>query len=287
MLEALNRIDRRWIFLALFLAIGIPLIKQPMFPDQPTVLTAKVFDYIEKLPAGSLVVLALDYEPSSGPELDPMTAALVRHCCVKKHRMIFMTLWPGGPQLIENTIKKIIEDEFRDARFVYGTNYLNLGYVSGDIVIPKKMALSIREAYSQDRTGKSLDEWPIMKGVTNLQNCQFLISISAGFPGAKEWIQFASSPYNIPFATGCTGVQAAQFFPYLPDQILGLLVAIKGGAEYESALAAKYPQFRSPKFMTATRMMGPQLFAHLLMIGLIGLGNVIYLAQRWNAKVPS
>jgi hypothetical protein len=77
-----------------------------------------------------------------------------------------------------------------------------------------------------------------------------------------------------------TAVQAPQAFPYYPNQLTGILAAIKGAAEYEAALAAKYPRYTDPRYQEAIRRMAPQLWAHLLVIGLIVLGNGIYLAER-------
>jgi hypothetical protein len=75
-------------------------------------------------------------------------------------------------------------------------------------------------------------------------------------------------------------VQTLLFYPYLGEQLLGLLGGIKGAAEYEAALSLAYPEFEGPAFSEARRRMGPQLVAHLLMIGLIVAGNVLYFLSR-------
>lgn len=77
-------------------AVGIPVLTQSTFPESPTVLTTRLFDLIENLPEGSPILLSLDYEQSSAPESSLMTIAILRHCCLKKHRMYLMTLWPEG-----------------------------------------------------------------------------------------------------------------------------------------------------------------------------------------------
>ena len=96
----------------------------------------------------------------------------------------------------------------------------------------------------------------------------------------KEWVQYASSPLGIELVVGSTAVQAPQAYPYYPSQMLGLLAAIKGAAEYEAALGNKYPKYRDPKYNEGIRRMAPQFWAHLLIIGLIVLGNGIYFAER-------
>ena len=92
MLDFLKTLDRRWIFLAMLLAVAGPILAQQSFPEKPTRSVLDVFDYIENLDEGSNVLLSLDYAPSSDGELAPMATALIRHCCLKRHKMFFMTL---------------------------------------------------------------------------------------------------------------------------------------------------------------------------------------------------
>ena len=96
-------------------------------------------------------------------------------------------------------------------------------------------------------------------------------------------MQYAASPHGIKLAAGSTAVNAPQAYPYIPNQMLGLLAAIKGAAEYEAALASKYPQFRDPAKNQAIKRMAPQFWAHLLIIGLIVL-LIIALVVRYTAN---
>jgi hypothetical protein len=80
---------------------------------------------------------------------------------------------------------------------------------------------------------------------------------------------------------GCTGVQAPLLYPYIPQQLPGLLGAIKGAAEYEKLVVERYlGDDPDPKYLEGVRRMGPQLVAHVLMILLIVAGNIIYFAGR-------
>ena len=70
-------------------------------------------------------------------------------------------------------------------------------------------------------------------------------------------------------------------YPYIPNQLPGLLGAIKGAAEYEKLVIDKYGgNDPDPKYLEAKRRMGPQLVAHLLIIILIILANYIYFVER-------
>ena len=50
----LGRIDRRWIFLAMALAIIVPILMRLRFEEEPQRMAQATFDTIEALPAGSV-----------------------------------------------------------------------------------------------------------------------------------------------------------------------------------------------------------------------------------------
>ncbi len=262
----------------MFLAAGIPILLQITFPEKPTPAVRNAFDAIDELETGSNVMLAFDYDPASAGELDPMATALVTHCCQKKHRMFFIALWPVGPRMIEDKITRIIKAEFPEMK--YGDDYVNLGYKTGGEGVIQVIASDLKKYFPADNYGTSLDSIPLTKNLKNLKQMDFILNVSAGTPGSKEWVQYAQTPLNIPTAVGVTGVQAPLLYPYYPKQLTGILGAIKGAAEYEAALIERYPQYDRPKFKEGMRRMAPQLVTHLLMIALIILGNVVFFMQR-------
>src|SRR5262245_4394463 len=125
MLEFFKNLDRRWIFLAMFLSVLIPLILQQTFPEFPTKLVQDSFDAIENMPSGSKVLVAFDYDPASEGELSPMSTAFVRHLCEKRHKIYFIALWPVGSQLIQQIVDREIKTRYPNMK--YGEDYVNLG----------------------------------------------------------------------------------------------------------------------------------------------------------------
>jgi hypothetical protein len=276
-----NNIDRRWIFLLMLITVATPILLQLRFREIPTPYARSVFDAIENLKPGDKVLVAFDYEPASEAELGPMATDFVHQCCEKKLKIYFIALWPVGPILIQDAIRNVIEADY--PQMVYGQDYVNLGYKSGYEGVIKVIVTDLRGLYTTDTRGTSIDQIAMCRDVKNIQSMKLIVAVSAGYPGAKEWIQYAVTPYpdRISLVSGSTGVQSPQLFPYLPDQMVGLLGGIKGGAEYEKLVNDKYGGATpAPKYQEAIRRMGPQLFAHLLMIGLIIAGNVLYFTQR-------
>lgn len=287
MLEILENLDRRWIFLLMAVAVAVPILFELQFPESPSQLSQDVFDEIETLKQGDKVLMAWDYDPSTEGELGPMATAFTRHCCEKKVKMYFLTLLPVGPQMIDNSISNVIKADFPELK--YGEDYVNLGYKSGYEGVIKVIVTDLRGLYTTDARGTNIDQIPMCREIENIQDMDLIINVSGAYPGSKEWVQYAATPYpgQIQMVAGCTGVQAPLLYPYIPDQLRGLLGAIKGAAEYESLVVERYlGDDPDHKYLEGKRRMGPQLVAHLLMIGLIVVGNLIFFRQRRRKRGP-
>lgn len=280
-LASIARLDRRWIFLSVALAIAVPMLLRARFPEVPGPMSRATFDAIEAVPEGSRVLIAFDYDPPSAAELQPMADAIVHHCASRGHKIVFMALWPFGKQIADKSIRKILGEFHPHMR--EGTDWVQLGFKTGNEGVIKLMSTSVVEQYQTDASGVPLSEIPLMKDVSSLRDFKLVVSISGGNPGTKEWVQYGNGPMPDAFTlvSGTTGVQASQLLPYYPSQLEGLLIAVKGAAEYETLVTEKYPVDRYPERLGQGRVrMGPQLVAHLLIVGLILLGNVAMLAGR-------
>ena len=284
MYRFLSTLDRRWIFLLMGIAVTVPILLELQFPEEATSLAHAVFNEIEQLEEGDPVLLAFDYDPASEGELGPMATAFVRHCCEKKLKIYFIALWPVGPQMIDDSINKVIKTDFPE--MVYGKDYVNLGFKPGNEGVIKVIVTDLKQLYSTDDRGTNLDQIPMCRDLVNIQSMDLVAEVSAGYPGVKEWVQYAATPYpdQIRLIAGCTGVGAPLLYPYIPEQLKGLLGAIKGAAEYEKLVVDRYDREagREPdlKYLEGKRRMGPQLVAHILMVVLIVVGNIVFFVGR-------
>ena len=145
---------------------------------------------------------------------------------------------------------------------VYGEDYVDLGFKTGNEGVIKLVANDLRTQYPQDARGTPIDDIPMMAGVASIRDFDVIMNVSAGYPGTKEWVQYAvaSAPDDVKLVAGCTGVQAPLLYPYYPQQMSGLLAAIKGAAEYESLVLGKYGRENEPgMYQEGLRRMAPQL----------------------------
>jgi len=162
---------------------------------------------------------------------------------------------------------------------VNGTDYANFGYKAGNQGVINVIATDFYKMFTTDISGMPARTMPLMEDVENMSDMSLIISFGGGFPGIKEWVQFAGDVAHVPVAGGCTAVSAPLLYPYYPQQLIGLMGGIKGAAEYEAMLTHTYPKF-DPLPKRGMLAMGPQTVAHLVIMFFIVVGNLAYFLSR-------
>ncbi len=273
LLLKLGKVDRRVIFLLIALAVLLPLLNPIGLTVEPTSTTIKVFKAIEAIPEGGRIMISFDYDPSSKPEMHPIAVAVLYHAFRKNLKVYMPCLWPGGPFMANDVLKLSGADEMGK---VYGEDYVLLGFRPGFEAVIKGIASNIRYLYSVDASNTLIDEIPMMDGIRNLKDFDFLFTVSAGYPGAIEWVQYGSDPTGIPMSSGNTSIQVNEVIPYVnTGQMIGLIAGMPGAAEYETLLGRKGMGLAG---------MDAQSVAHVVIILFIIFGNFTYYIERQRAK---
>ena len=269
----IGTIDRRWIFLIVGFSVLIPLISPVDIPIQTSSHSQAVYDALNSLEDSSNVLLSFEYGPSTKPEIHPMAIGIMRLLFSKGHKIYGMALWIDGLFMSQEAFQQVAVDEFN---LKYGIDFVNLGFKPGNEAVVKGVASDIKKLYPVDAQGTIIDELEMMKNIKNITDFDFVISLSAGFPGAKEWLQFATDPNQIPLSTGCTSIQVTEVLPYVESgQVSGVLAGMPGAAEFEKLIGIPG---------TATGLMAAQSFAHVVIILFIILGNLTYYFTRKKGR---
>jgi hypothetical protein len=271
-IERVENLDRRIIFLLTLSAVVIPLLLPIGFKIDISEPVQMFYDAVDALPPGSLVLVSCDYDPSTMPELYPMNEALARHCFKKHLKIVGMGLWPQGIPLNQASMEQAALEYHK----VYGVDYINLGYKAGGIVVISAAAENIPRTFPLDYAGHPIEEFEIMKGIKNFDPFSLIVSLSAGDPGVIHWVMIAQGRYGKNVVGGVTAVSAPSFYPYLDaGQLNGLIGGMKGAAEYETLLHTGG---------TASRGMDAQSITHGLIICFIIFANVFYIIGKRRKK---
>ena len=272
-----KEVDRRIIFVFIFIAVAAPILVNITFEFKPTPIVRALYDKIESLPEGSTVLLSYDFDPAMAPEVQPMADALTRHCFAKNLKIIYMCLFATGQGQFELTYQNVIIPEFSDK--IDGIDYVNIGYKAGNEGVLNVIVTDFKKMFPTDVNGVQYDSIQVFNNINSCKDIDFIVSIGGGRPGVKEWVLFVGDPAGVPMAAGVAAVVAPQLYPYFPKQLLGLLGGVKGAAEYENTLKDNYPQLENMP-TPAIIMMGPQTLAHLVIMCFIIIGNVLFFINR-------
>ncbi len=279
--DRMMSLDRRWVFLLLAIVCVITFVWEFKVPVSTSAEVEAIFQRIQKLEEGDIIYMSVDYDPNALAELHPMTYAIAEQCLRNKIRIIFGTLSNLGQGMVHQVITDITDSVKNDATYngvdydgreiLNGIDYVFLGYKPYPALVIQAMGLNFRVPFPTDYYGTPLDSIPMMRGVKNFDQCKLVVDMAAGNV-AEMWITYGRGNYGVPLALGVTGVMGADFYPYLGSgQIFGLMAGLLGAAQYEK-LADNYGRARDG--------MRIQLFAHIVIILFILMGNVGYLVSR-------
>ena len=268
-LQAVLKIDRRWIFLALALVLfGAIIHPLGLINKKVAVDTQNAYDFIDSIPAGSFVLVSLDYDPATAPELNPQATALVRHLFRNNLRIGVVTYLPGSTGLIDQLFAKVPAEFHKE----YGKDYVLFPYQPNAVAVLTQMSSNLYGIYDKDKDGRDTRSMPVMQGIKNYKDVALVVDV-AGTGMPDIWVAYAGDKYSVPMIIGVTAISQPGYGPYLQKkQLRGLLGGMKGAAEYEQLI-------KTPG--KGTSGIDALSLAHIMVVALILVSNAAMLAIKY------
>lgn len=265
--DRVQNIDRRiWYFL-LIVSLFIPLVAPLGLPLAVSENAQKVYDTVDALPEGSIVIVSPSYSPGTDAEMWPQHAAIVQHLIKNKIKVIQVSL------VLESVMyaTKARDEYFDRLGYEYGVDHVIMPYKAGADVAIASMGRDFKALYTEDYLETPSDQLPLIAGMTGIEDVKLIIDFMPGNT-LVDYIKQIGGTYNIPITGGVTGVCIPTMMPYvMSGQCLGLLGGMKGAAEYELLIKSPGP---------ALGGMDAQSLSHLLIIFAIAVGNLGFIMTR-------
>ena len=281
-IEYLSRLDRRIIYLVLAIVVFVPLVVRTVPKVRVMTPVAKLFSAVEAIPDDQILMLDFDYDPQTLPEIEPMGVALLRHAFERRTRVAVLSLYVQPLGLAKKALDQVTE-EFnskavsREDSIIYGRDYVFLGWQPPPIVPMLGMGESIANIYVVDYYGNQTDTLQMMQRIRNYNDISILVALS-GSRIPISWVAYAQNRYGLAVGVGCTAVSGADFYPYYQTgQFTGLMVGMKGAAEYEELVEANY-EVKGRRI--ASEAMLSLTYAHLAIMLFIVIGNIGFFLHR-------
>jgi hypothetical protein len=315
--EIMERLDRRWIYLTVFVALSIPFfipipLRIEVMPECRDLheRIEEIKQQNEKDPDNAKIVLiSISWSANVQAECWPQNEAIAEHCLqIGLPFAMFSFISPEGPQFGEYCLKSIkkrwegIKDEDFNSddkelreklaplkrrydrmgknwrEIQYGVEYVNWGYKYMDIAALMTMISDLYAIFPEDYKCAPLQDFPMMKQVKGFVDCALIVE-RTGSGTLLTWVMYVTPQSGSDLAFACTGVMAPEAYPYFKSkQIIGLLSGMDGAAQYEKLVGLKA---RGRKGMES------QNLAHLWVILMVILGNLGFLYKRKKDRAAS
>jgi hypothetical protein len=286
--ERMQSFDRRWIFLAMALAVSVPLFFPLNLPAKPDPMTKAAFNAVESLPPNARVFVSMDFDPASTPEIEPFYRAVMLHLKRKEARIAIATTWYQAPPLVERLIRETVDvpiappgtagySGVNDRAYRANVDYAYLGFRDGKGTVIASLGSDLRKTFDgRTNDGTPLDRIPFMNGIKQLKDFDLIVLVSAGFPGAKEYVQFVGTRYKLRMIAACTAVSTTDLSPYFQTgQLTGLVGGMAGSAGYEYLVGKKGSGTAGADVLNV---------GNVVVIFAIIFGNVIFFAGRAHRR---
>ena len=262
------QIDRRILFVLMFIGVAVPLLVGLDLPITPSKQVRAAYDQIEQLDAGQVVLVSFSYGASTAPEMQPMARAVLRHAFRRELKVVAICLWPEATGLAQAVLDKMTAEFDLE----YGVDYTFMGYKPGNFSVVLNMGHDVHGTFPQDNWGADVGDLELMRSVRSLRDFDLVFDLGAGDSIEFWWIPYGQEKYGFPFAAGCTAVVAPDLYPFLGSgQLVGLLGGLAGAAAYEVLIDHRDE---------ANESMPPQSVTHLIIVAFVIFGNIAYFASR-------
>lgn len=259
--------SRHMIFIGLFIIILLTMLIGYSPEINVTSETQKVYNYIDSLPSGSVLIVSFDHEASSLPEIKPIALTILRHAFSKDLKLIGTALLAEGTgvgyRLITETAKEYNKE--------YGQDFVYLGFKPQYIAAILSMGESIPDTYPEDYLDKPYFSNEMLKDIINYDDVAGVVSIADGSL-TTHWIEYGASRYNVNITAAVTAAMMTTYDPYIAsNQLYAMFGGLRGAAEYEKLI---------DRGGAGKRGMLAQSVSHIYVIILIIIGNIMYFVQR-------
>ncbi|MEW6252829.1 MAG: hypothetical protein AB1716_19505 [Planctomycetota bacterium] len=282
-LARLRNVDSRWLYLGMLVVLIVPLgLKLPVPLAKVSAPTRGVFDALDNCPPDKVILIDSSWTPGSAPENQAEFEAVLRHACRRQIKIVITSIAVDAfaPLFAERAAEPIM----REFGYVYGRDWVNLGYVPGPPTATRgmygalieRMCNDMHAMFPRDYRGNKLADLPLMARVRSHADIYSFGCIT--YQANEDWISVIHGRFGGRFWAGCMSVVGPFFHQYLDSrQMVGALIGNRGAAEYELLLQQK-GLFEGHG--RGTRMTIAGSFGNCAVIVAALLGNLGLLAAR-------
>ncbi len=272
--ERISSLDRRVLYALLIILVGIYVVKPMNVDNTVTGPSKSLFDYLNSLKEGDVVLVESDWTNSTRGESRGQFKALMRLMMRKKIKFIITSIDQQAPNVAKIEIEQVAEEPGNN-NYKINEDYAIAGYFSDAYNHVMGLVNNIRK----ELAGKGVTATPVMNGINDLRDVKCVIVVTAS-SSSNVWYQRMRNKTKLGLM--CTAVMSAEAIPYYSSgQLVGLAIGAKGGFDFETLLAKEFgDEGGKTNFELGQRYMTPLAFALGLLIFAVIIGNIAMVVTR-------
>lgn len=284
----------RYALYALLLLVALFALVSPLPTVRPAVTPGvqTFYGQVEELGPNSKVLIAYDWEAERSGEMRPLAKAVTQHVMSKRARLLAVSLNPQGPALASQITDELATSAYGNSSYRYGTNYLNLGWRTGNEAALFGLYNRLGELTDYKEGQPVSSRTALMQGINSLADFDLIVVLAGDEGGVRTWAeQVGVRPgsrllFGTPLAVEPLARPYAIVPNTSPDVLSGekqpraraLLAGLSQTAQYDQLLRDK--NITTDQSASLQNRLSAQSLAALLLILIVVGANIYYLARR-------
>ena len=258
--------DSSIIQLSLVLMMSIPLMVPLALPISVSEHPTEFYKIIDSMDSNTKVIIDFSVLANSMGEIVVSGVAVIDHMMTKGVKMYFIGLGPfpdGVTMILDKYVWPDIKPE-ETYGYVYGEDYVNLGYIPGTAVAYSTFAADPKGTTPVDFYGTSIGSIPMMDEITSLDDFDWVMLIGEYH---QTMINQWTVPYEKPHLSIGFAMQLSRDLEpfYQTGVITQYLAGSIHGAEYESLISRPGRALATVDSLSVS---------HLMMLAFFAIANV-------------
>lgn len=282
--------SRRLIYLVMIVAVAAPILFGISQRPSRLVSAERMYDVMEtvKVQPGEVAMVWFDFGPNTIAENEPQATVMIEHLFRRRIPVILLSQYQQAERFLSRvprTVARQLEAEMPGQTWRYGEAWINVGYKPGAAIFMQSLvnAGNVSEFLGRDVNGMPISQYPAFASIGGIERVKVVGEVT-GLVGVFDTIIqfFQKKGYRPTIVHGCTSITIPEAYIFLDSgQLNGLLEGIAGAAWYSEVLKKAHPASDNARLLVTNTALSA---AHLVIIGLIIVGNIVPLFYRWRRR---
>ncbi len=228
---------------------------------------SKAHATLASLTAGDLLVLAIDFDPASVPELAPFVRLTLDIALMRGARVVTLSLSPHGAMLAERYLREALADR----KATYGRDAINLGFIEGRSTAVHLTGIPLQRMTSRDHSGTALGDLPLAGEIPRLSDASSFVVASSGTSAAFDWLLQGQGRFTHDLVVATSSSEGPELAAFeASGQLAGLVAGARDVAAFAD-IAANDPRLHADPGTVAylrdlATQMRAQRWTHLALV---------------------